>query len=180
MAEGGDDGEIEADVEDGAAKRAATHLTLEVFQRGHEELGIIPAGGAGRGWCVPAGEGRLGRRLFGLGVGWRGLWFRQWLVALDVVDVAAGGGAGEQDALKRRGAEDAAVQVGEDGGDVGGAEAGGDGVEVGGGGALADGVDQVAAIAKQVTDAAEKGVDLFGQGGDGVLLRRIMLLIKGN
>ncbi len=36
--------------------------------------------------------------------------------ALDEVDVFAGGGAGEQDALQGDGAQDASVQMGEDGG----------------------------------------------------------------
>ena len=84
---------------------------------------------------------------------------------LDEVDVAAGGGAGEQDALQRGGAQDAAVQVGEDGGEVGGAEARGDGVEVGGGGAVADGVDEVAAVVEQGADGVEQDGDVVGDGG---------------
>ncbi len=50
--------------------------------------------------------------------------------------LAAGGGAGEEDALQ--------CQAAEDGGDVAGAEVGRDGAEAGGGGALAVGVHEVA------------------------------------
>ena len=68
--------------------------------------------------------GGLGRRLCsgsvaaGAGCGcWRAG------AALDEVDVLAGGGAGEEHALQGGGAQDASVEVGEDGGEVGGAEA---------------------------------------------------------
>src|SRR5579872_204092 len=46
VAESRYDSKIEADIADGAANRAAAHLTLEVLESGHEELGIIPASGA--------------------------------------------------------------------------------------------------------------------------------------
>src|SRR5450755_3223438 len=42
-AEAGHDGEICADLADGAADRAAAHLTLEILQCGHEEFGIVRA-----------------------------------------------------------------------------------------------------------------------------------------
>ena len=76
--------------------------------------------------------------------------------ALDEVDVSASGGAGAEHALQGVGPLDASVEVGEDGGRVGGAEAGGrEGVEVGGGGAVADGVDQVAAVVEQDADGVK-------------------------
>ena len=154
-AEAGDDGEIEADIEDGAADRATAHLALEVLQGGHEEFGIVPAGGEGWPGCALAGGRGHGCRLLGFGGCWGGLGFWRAGAAVDEVDVAAGGGAGEQHALQGGGAQEAAVQVGEDGGEVGGAEACGDGVEVGGGGAVADGVDEVAAVAEQDADGVE-------------------------
>ena len=112
------------------------------------------------GWRLGLGGGRGGLRFR----------FRRAGAALDEVDVAAGGGAGEEDAFEGRGAQEASVQVGEDGGEVGGAEAGGDGVEVGGGGALADGVDQVAAVGEQDADGVEQDLDVVGQSGGGVIL----------
>ena len=44
-AEGGDDGEIAADLDDGAADRAAADLEIEILRCRHEEFGIVPAGG---------------------------------------------------------------------------------------------------------------------------------------
>ena len=138
-AEAGDDAEIEADIDHGAAERAMAHLALEFLRCGHEEFGIVPAGGAGR---VGAGLGVGGPLAAGLGVGWRGRWF----VGADAggwdVDVSAGRGAREQTCAPARRTQDAAVQVGEDGGEVGGAEARRDGGECGGGGALADGGEE--------------------------------------
>src|SRR5579859_247419 len=46
VAEAWDDGEIEADVGEDAADGLAAYLTLEILQCGHEEFGVIPAGGA--------------------------------------------------------------------------------------------------------------------------------------
>lgn len=112
----------------------------------------------------------VGGRGRGLGVRWGGLGFRRAGGALDEVDVLASGGAGEEHALQRGGTQDASVQVGEDGGEVGSAEARGDGVEVRGGGAVADGVDEVAAIAEQDASGVEDDCDVVGEGGGGVLL----------
>ena len=89
------------------------------------------------------------------------------------VDVAAGCGAREQEALQRGGTQDAAVEVGEDGGEVGGAEAGRDGGECGGGGAVADGGEEMAAVAEQDADGVEEGGDVLGHGGAGLILWRI-------
>ena len=88
----------------------------------------------------------------------------------DEVDVFAGGGAREEHALERRGAQEASVQVGEDGGEVGGAETRRYGAEVGGGGALADRVDEVAAVGEQDADGVEQDVDVTGRSGGGVIL----------
>jgi hypothetical protein len=92
---------------------------------------------------------------------------------IDEVEVAAGGGAGEQHTFQRGGAQQAAVQVGEDGGEVGGAETRGDGVEVGGAGAGADGVDEVTAVVEQDAGGVEDDGDVVGQSGGGVILWRI-------
>jgi hypothetical protein len=169
VAEGWDDGEIRADVGDGAADGAAAHLAVQLLHGGHEEFGIVPGGGAG---CALARDGRRRGGLLGFGGrAWR--WFWRAGAALDEVDVSAGGGAGDEHALQGRGAQDASVEVGEDRRDVGGAEAGGDGVEVGGGGALADGIDQVAAVVEQDADGLEGDRDVVGQSRGGVILRGI-------
>ena len=60
--------------------------------------------------------------MLGFGGGWGGLCFGGGRAGLDDVDVLAGGGAGEQDPFQGDGAKNAAVQVGEDGREVGGAE----------------------------------------------------------
>jgi hypothetical protein len=70
-------------------------------------------------------------------------------VALDELDVAAGGGASEKDTLQCKAAQDTAVEMGDDGGEVGGAEVRGNGAEIRGGGALADGVEEVAAVGEE-------------------------------
>ena len=124
-----------------------------------------PAGRDARKVGLRAGGGR--RLVADFGACRGGFGFRRAGAALDDVDVLAGGGAGEQDTLERDAAQDASVEVGEDGGEVGCAEAGGDGVEVGGGGALADSVDEVAAVAEQVTDDVEEDLDVVGRSGGG-------------
>ena len=108
-----------------------------------------------------------------LGVCRRGLGFLGAGAADDDVDVAAGCGAREQEALQRGGTQDAAVEVGEDGGEVGGAEADRDGGECGGGGAVADGGDEMAAVAEQDADGVEQGGDVLGHGGAGLIPWRI-------
>jgi hypothetical protein len=168
VAEARDDGEIEADFLDRAADRATARLTLEVLQGGHEEFRIVPAGGAGGSCCAFAW------RWSGLPrCGWGGLWFRRGDVALDEVDVLAFGGAGEEDALQCGGAQDAAVQMGEDGGEVGCAEAGGDCIEVGRGGAMADGVDEVAAVVEEDPGSVQYDGDVVGEAGGRVILWRV-------
>ena len=89
------------------------------------------------------------------------------------VDVSAGCGAREQEALRRGGTQDAAVQVGEDKREVGGAEAGRDGGESGGGRALADGAEEVATVAEQDADGVKDEDDVLGHGASGVILWRI-------
>ena len=52
-AEAGDDGEIVADLDEGAANRATSYLEIEILPCGHEEFGIVPAGGSnGRGLAL--------------------------------------------------------------------------------------------------------------------------------
>ena len=85
----------------------------------------------------------------------------------------AGCGAREQEALQRGGTQDAAIEVGEDGGEVGSAEARRDGGECGGVGTMADGAEQVSAVAEQDADGVEEGGDVLGHGVAGAILRRI-------
>ena len=66
--------------------------------------------------------------------------------------------------LERSGTLNAAIEVGEDGGDIEGAEAGGDGVKVGGGRALADGVEQAEAVNEQRMGGAQEQGDVAGDG----------------
>jgi hypothetical protein len=114
--------------------------------------------------------------LLGLGVFCRiGPWFQRCPgVALDDVDVAAGGGAGEEQALECRGTQEASVQVGDDRREVAGAEARGNGVEIGRGGALADSVDEVAAIGEQDADGVEEDLDVVGDWPDTAILWAIL------
>src|SRR5580700_5521917 len=92
LAQAGDDGEIEADIEDGEADGATAHPTLQVLQCGHEAFGIVPAGGSGWPWCAPGGGGGFGGGLPGFGGRCGGLWFRRAGGGFDEVEVAAGGG----------------------------------------------------------------------------------------
>jgi hypothetical protein len=92
------------------------------------------------------------------------LFLRRGGAALDEFDVFAGGGADEQDTLQYRGAQEASVEVGEDGREVGSAEIGRDGAEVRSGGALAEGVDQVAAVAEQDAGGVEDYREVVGYG----------------
>ena len=170
MAEAGNDSEVEADVEHGAADGAAACQTFQVLQGWHEECGIVRAGGAGWAWRALAdGEG-LGGEVLGFGGCWGGLGLRGAGAGLDEGDVFAGGGAGEEDAFQGDGTQDASVQVGEDRGNVGGAEAHRDGAEPGGGGALADGVDEMAAVGQEDANGVEENLDVVGQSGGGVIL----------
>src|SRR5579864_1067714 len=173
-AEAGDDGEIAADLGDGAADRSAAHLEIELLLCGHEEFWIVVAWGQRQAWRGFA-PGWLVRWWLGLGVRWCGLRFRRADAADHHLDVSAGCGAREQEALQRFGTQDAAVEVGEDGREVGGAEACRDGGECGGGGAAVDGVDEVAAVADQDIDGVEEGGDVLGHGRGfaGLILWRI-------
>ena len=78
-------------------------------------------------------------------------------------DVAAAGGAGEEDALECRGAQDAAMQVGKDDREIDGAEAGGERDEAGRCGAVADGVGEVAAVGEEGADDGEECFDAWGR-----------------
>jgi hypothetical protein len=95
---------------------------------------------------------------------WRGRWFVGAGAAGHHGDVAAGFGAREQIALQRGGTQDAAVEVGHDGGEVGGAEAHRDGGECGGGGAAVYRAEQMAAVIEQDADGVEEGRDVLGHG----------------
>src|SRR5579871_2750060 len=158
-AEAWHDGEIEADIDDDAADWAAAHLALELLQCGHDECGKVRAGGLGRGWPRRFGGGGW-RAVAGVAHGREG-------------EVAAGGGAREQHALEGEGPQEAAVEVGEDGVEIGGAEACGDGGECGGGGALADGGEEMLAEVEQDGDAVEGGADALGHGVARRILRGI-------
>ena len=174
-AEAGDDGEIVADVGDGAAERTAAHLTLEFLLCGHEEFGIVPARGQQLAWRS-FGPGWLVRWLLGLRVRWRGRWFLIGAGAADHhFDVSAGCGAREQHLLQRVGTQNASVEVGEDGGKVGSAEGGRDGGECGGGGTAVNGGEEMAAVAEQDVDDVEEGGNVLGHGHGfaGLILWRI-------
>jgi hypothetical protein len=80
-------------------------------------------------------------------------------------DVAASGGAGEQDTLECRGAQDAAMQAGEDDRQIDGAETRSDGGEAGRRGAERDGVGEMAAIGEQDANDMEECADALGRGG---------------
>jgi hypothetical protein len=100
-----------------------------------------------------------------------------WFVGADAAghdaDVLAGCGAREQEALQRGGTQDAAVEVGQDGGEIGGAEACGDGGECRGGGALPDGAEEMAPVTEQDANGVEDGGDVLGHGDAGLILWRI-------
>ena len=64
-----------------------------------------------------------------------------------MLDVSAGFGAREEQVLQRGGTQDASIEVGDDGREVGGAEACRDGGECGGGGTMVDGGEEMPAIA---------------------------------
>ena len=63
-AEAGHHRQVEADIDQGAAKRAAAHLRLEFLQGRHEQFGIVPTGRARRPRGL-ARDGGLGRLLCG-------------------------------------------------------------------------------------------------------------------
>jgi hypothetical protein len=102
-----------------------------------------------------------------LGAGWRGLRFVPAGVAAHGLDVAAGCGAREEDTLEGGGAEEAALEVGHDGGEVGGAEGRGDEGEGRGGGTAVEGVEQMASVAKELADGVEHEGEVAA--GPGVL-----------
>ena len=107
-------------------------------------------------WLVGPLVARFGGRLAGAG-------FHQCGCGGSDVDVAAGCGALEQEALQGGGALDASIEVGENGGEVGGAEGGRDGGECGCSGATTDSGDQMVAVAEQDADGVEQGRDVLGQ-----------------
>ena len=111
--------------------------------------------------CGRARDGGSGRRAW---VGWGGVSGVRTGAMAGRCDVAAAGGAGEEDALQCRGAQDAAMQAGENQREIGGAEAGGDGRETGCGGAVVDGVGEMAAVAQQDVNHAQECCDALRRG----------------
>jgi hypothetical protein len=99
--------------------------------------------------------------------GWRP---RPHVASLTPPHVARLDPAREQHVLQRGGPQDAAVQVREDGGEIGGAEACRDGRECGGGGAMADGGEEMSAAAEQDADGVEDEGDVLGHGVAGLIL----------
>jgi hypothetical protein len=97
-----------------------------------------------RGWLV--------RWLLGLRIPWSGRRFVGAGAAGHDVDVAAGCGAREQRTLQRGGTEYAAVEVGENRREAGGAEASRDDGECDGDGAVLDGGEEMAAVAERNAD----------------------------
>ncbi len=69
--------------------------------------------------------------------------------------------AREEHVLQRGGAQDATVEVGQDGGQVGGAEAGRDGWECWGIGAVPDGGVEMQAVAEQDADGTERDREVY-------------------
>ena len=66
--------------------------------------------------------------------------------------------------LQGGGTQDASVEVGHDGGEIGGAEARRDDGECGGGGTAVDRAQEMAAVAQQDADGVEEGGDVLGHG----------------
>jgi hypothetical protein len=75
---------------------------------------------------------------------------------------AAAGGAGEEDAFECRGAQDAAVQVGENELQIDGAEAGGERDEAGRCGAVGGGGGEMATVGEEGANDGEEGGDAWG------------------
>ena len=125
--------------------------------------GVADARGAGLelGWLPGPGSCR------------RGLWFIGAIAAGHDSDVSAGLGSFEEYVLQRGGAQDASIEVGEDGGEIGGAEACRDGGECGGGGTVLDRGEEMAAVAEQDADGAEDDGDVLGHDVAGLILGRI-------
>ena len=141
-----------------------------------------PAGRVGRGVGVRATGGSADcggrpRRLAAAGIGWRGRCRGGALARSGEADVAAPRRPREQYTLQRHGAQDAALQMREDGIQPPGAEAGGDGVEVGAGGALGGGLGEVAAETEQDADGVQQGGDARGHGSGGAI--RLGILVRG-
>ncbi len=164
-AEAGHDGQVEADIDDGAAGRTAADLGLELLQRGGVEIGgsvVVVREVPQRAQCGRAGDGGSGRRVW---VGWCGVDGVRTGAMAGKCDVAAAGGAGEEDAFECRGAQDAAMQVGEDEREIDGAEAGGERDEAGSCGAVADAVGEVAAVGEQGANDREERGEAWGVVG---------------
>ncbi len=204
-AKAGDDGEIEADIDDGATQGAAAHLGFELLQGKGVKIGRMvvaeaarQAGGGGarggRGGLLVGDDRRIGRTVGRAVAGGRELIMPNASLGTRLPtnvlvgdptrapghglwpDIVAAGGAGEQDTLQRGRAQDAAMQAGDDQCEIRGAEAGGDGAEARCGGAAADGVREVAAVAQQDADHVQDCGDTRGDSSG----RRRFLTIHGS
>ena len=154
-AEAGHDSQVEADIGNGAAYRAATHLALQFRQCGCVSVGKRPPG-----WtrCGIAGGGLSARG----GAGWCGLSAARADAGAGERYVAAAGGTGEQNTLQSDGTQDAAVEAGEDNCEIEGAETRRDGGEAGCGGAVLDGVGEMAAVGQQDANDVEECRNALG------------------
>ena len=103
--------------------------------------------------------------------GWRGRCRGRALARCGETDIAAPRRAGEQHALQRHGAQDAALQVREDRTQPPGAEAGRDRIEVGAGGAGRRGLGEMAAEAEQDANGVQQCGDAGGHGSGGGPIR---------
>ncbi len=151
-AEAGHDGQVEADIGDGAAYRTATHLALQFLQCGGLEV-KRPA-------CGLAGDGLSVRGC----AGWCGLFVMRTNARAGEWYIAATSGAGEQHTFQRGGTQHATTQAGENYREIERAETRRDGGEPWRGGTVPDGVGEVAAVAQQNANDVEECRDALGDG----------------
>jgi hypothetical protein len=129
------------------------------------EIGRIVAAGAPHGRQGGGTPGGLPGRLVSACIGRCGGSFGVADAGFREFQIAAGGGAEEEDAFEGEGTQDAALEVGEDHREAAGAEAGGDRGKTGRCGAVPDSVGEVAAVAQQDTDDAQQTGDALREGG---------------
>ena len=140
------------------ADRAAADFRLELLQGG--EFRQLGPGGTGL-WRFLPGCRLRGRRL--------GPALRP-VAGLEDDEIAAARGARQQHVFQRHGAQDAAREAGEDGGNARGAEELRDDGEAAGGGAVLQGCREVAAVFEQDADEDEDRGDALGHGFSGAVL----------
>ncbi len=138
----GRDAEIETDIDEDGADRAAADLGFDFLLRGQ----AVEGGGLGLGWFGGA------RLAWGAGAEWRGL------------QVAAARGAAAEPGFERGGAKQPTGDAGEDAREIGGAEDPGEEGEAGrqmrGGGVLLEAVGEGLAVGDEGVDEAEDARDL--------------------